>query len=123
MATHILFSHIFRVYFSDNALRNILIYFTVPYFCAEGDIGTAINACMIGVSETPDMNVIYQKTADWEQEGKIDSVINLKDSPVFVYHGSNDNRVNLGKWTRGTYWEISLSVGTWGRWCITIKGL
>ena len=90
---------------------------------------------MIGVSETPDMNVIYQKTADWEQEGKIDSVINLKDSPVFVYHGSNDNRVNPGKWTGGNILgnkSISRDMGQMvhnykrtvkGLDCMSIKGL
>ncbi len=64
-----------------------------PYYCGQNDITTALSQC-VNKMETPvDLDTLNAKAKDWAKNGKIAPLDNLKDSKVWLLHGTADNRV------------------------------
>ncbi|MHC6645534.1 extracellular catalytic domain type 2 short-chain-length polyhydroxyalkanoate depolymerase [Alteromonas sp. HB246098] len=64
-----------------------------PYFCAKGDITTALAQCVNKVEGEIDLEALNKKAAQYEAEGKIASLSNMKDAKVWLFHGTQDTRV------------------------------
>lgn len=64
-----------------------------PYFCAQGDITTALAQCVNKVEGEIDLEALNKKAAQYEAEGKIASLSNMKDTKVWLFHGTQDTRV------------------------------
>ena len=64
-----------------------------PYYCGQNDITTALSQC-VNKMETPvKLDKLNAKAKSWAQSGKIASLDNLKDSKVWLLHGTADTRV------------------------------
>jgi len=64
-----------------------------PYFCAQGDITTALAQCVNKVEGEIDLEALNQKAEQYEADGKIASLSNMKDAKVWLLHGTRDTRV------------------------------
>jgi poly(3-hydroxybutyrate) depolymerase len=65
------------------------------YACSEGNVGTALGACMSNPWSI-DQNFIqqrYNKAVNYANEGKIDSLDNLQTSKIYVFSGTLDQTV------------------------------
>ena len=63
-----------------------------PMYCAMGDMNKALLNCM-SQPLLIDVNSLIKKTDKLEKDGLIDATSNLRDSPVFIFHGSKDSTV------------------------------
>ncbi|MCS5578689.1 MAG: prolyl oligopeptidase family serine peptidase, partial [Alteromonas macleodii] len=64
-----------------------------PYFCAQGDITTALAQCVNKVEGEINLEALNEKAKQYETEGKIASLSNMKDTKVWLFHGTQDTRV------------------------------
>lgn len=64
-----------------------------PYFCAQGDITTALAQCVNKVEGEIDIKALNEKAEHYELEGKIAPLNNMKDTKVWLFHGTQDTRV------------------------------
>ena len=64
-----------------------------PYFCAQGDITTALAQCVNKVEGEINLEALNEKAKQYETEGKIASLSNMKDAKVWLFHGTQDTRV------------------------------
>lgn len=64
-----------------------------PYYCAQGDISTALAQCVNKTTDGLTLAPLNQIAADYANQGKIDPLINLKDDKVWLFHGTLDDRV------------------------------
>lgn len=64
-----------------------------PYYCAKNDISVALTQCVNKVSGEFDFDGINTLLNDFQQQGKIDDLDNLKQSKVWILHGKLDSRV------------------------------
>ena len=64
-----------------------------PYFCAQGDITTALAQCVNKVEGEIDIKALNEKAKQYESEGKIAPLNNMKDAKVWLFHGTQDTRV------------------------------
>ena len=64
-----------------------------PYFCAKGDITTALAQCVNKVEGNIDLSALSQTALQYESAGKIDSLSHLKNAKVWLFHGTQDTRV------------------------------
>ena len=64
-----------------------------PYFCAKGDITTALAQCVNKVEGDTSATELAQTAKKYEEQGKIASLDNLKNAKVWLFHGTQDNRV------------------------------
>lgn len=64
-----------------------------PYFCAQGDITTALAQCVNKVEGEIDIKALNEKAKQYELEGKIAPLNNMKDAKVWLFHGTQDTRV------------------------------
>ena len=64
-----------------------------PYFCAHGDITTALAQCVNKVEGEINLEALNEKAEQYEAEGKIASLSNMKGTKVWLFHGTQDNRV------------------------------
>ena len=64
-----------------------------PYYCAQGDITTALAQCVNKVEGEISLNALNKKAKQYEAEGKIASLNNMKDAKVWLFHGTQDTRV------------------------------
>lgn len=64
-----------------------------PYFCAQGDITTALAQCVNKVEGEIDIKALNEKAKHYESEGKIAPLNNMKDTKVWLFHGTQDTRV------------------------------
>ncbi|MPY98682.1 MAG: prolyl oligopeptidase family serine peptidase [Actinophytocola sp.] len=64
-----------------------------PYYCAEGDLNTALYACMDTFMARKSPGEFVQLTKDRAARGTVDPVENLAGDPVWLYHGTNDDTV------------------------------
>ncbi|NDV90995.1 polyhydroxybutyrate depolymerase [Alteromonas sp. 345S023] len=64
-----------------------------PYYCAQGDITTALAQCVNKVDGEIDVNGLSAQAATYASEGKLADMSNLKDAKVWLFHGTRDNRV------------------------------
>jgi poly(3-hydroxybutyrate) depolymerase len=63
-----------------------------PYWCALNNVVVALQSCTASTVPTP-MPRIYDTTARYEQEGRIDPTANLAQSPTYFFHGTLDATV------------------------------
>ncbi|MEM7419545.1 MAG: PHB depolymerase family esterase [Pseudomonadota bacterium] len=64
-----------------------------PYFCAKGDITTALAQCVNKVEGNIDLSALSETALQYEAAGKIDSLSHLKNAKVWLFHGTQDTRV------------------------------
>ncbi|WP_182704617.1 extracellular catalytic domain type 2 short-chain-length polyhydroxyalkanoate depolymerase [Thermomonospora cellulosilytica] len=64
-----------------------------PYRCAQGDLATALNACMQTYMPRKTPAQLVSETRSLASSGAVDPVANLSGDPVYLYHGSNDQTV------------------------------
>lgn len=64
-----------------------------PYRCAQGDLVTALNACMQTYLPRKTPAQLVSETRTLAGNGAVDPVENLSGDPVYLYHGSNDQTV------------------------------
>jgi poly(3-hydroxybutyrate) depolymerase len=64
-----------------------------PYFCAKGDITTALAQCVNKVEGNIDLSALSETALQYESAGKIDSLSHLKNAKVWLFHGTQDTRV------------------------------
>lgn len=64
-----------------------------PYYCAKNDISVALSQCVNKVSSEFDFEAINTLLDDYQQQGKVDELTNLKHSKVWILHGVLDKRV------------------------------
>lgn len=65
-----------------------------PYYCAEGDLSTALNACMDTFMSRKSPSQLVGLTEDRASRGTVDPVENLADDPVWLYRGTNDTTID-----------------------------
>lgn len=82
----------FHMAYSD-WVKGVGIIAAGPYYCGQNDITTALGQC-VNKMETPvDLKALNAKAEAWAEAGKIASLDNLKDSKVWLLHGTADTRV------------------------------
>ncbi|MET1219177.1 MAG: PHB depolymerase family esterase [Glaciecola sp.] len=65
-----------------------------PYYCALGDIGVALSACVNRTDIDIDLGAIAQTMETYRSANKIADMANLRDDKVFLIHGTLDEKVN-----------------------------
>jgi len=66
-----------------------------PYYCAQGQEGTALSACM-SYPDLIDVGTLVSDAQNYAQDGAIDALSNLADHNVYVFSGQNDKTVYPG---------------------------
>lgn len=64
-----------------------------PYYCAQGDITTALAQCVNKTQGSTSPEELAKKAKQYEQQGKIAALTNLKDAKVWLFHGTQDTRI------------------------------
>lgn len=65
-----------------------------PYGCAQNSIAVALEHCFNKDSSTPDLAKSAAELTKQVAEGRIAALANLKNSPVFLFHGTADKTVH-----------------------------
>ncbi|CAD5110723.1 DgyrCDS95 [Dimorphilus gyrociliatus] len=65
-----------------------------PYYCAEGNLFTALNTCM-GFPNGIYVEDCITETENFAREGRIDPTSNLRNDKVFILHGKEDPTVGI----------------------------
>ena len=63
-----------------------------PYYCAKGDLTTALTNCMY-VGTNIDLTGIKNQIKSYEKSGKIDASSNLSGQKAFIFSGVSDYTV------------------------------
>lgn len=74
-------------------VKGIGVFAGGPYYCAKGDITTALAQCVNKIEGSVDLEAINKQIALYESEGKIAAISNMKDAKVWLFHGNQDTRV------------------------------
>uniref|UniRef100_UPI0037355D5A extracellular catalytic domain type 2 short-chain-length polyhydroxyalkanoate depolymerase n=1 Tax=Thalassotalea litorea TaxID=2020715 RepID=UPI0037355D5A len=85
-------AHQLHIAYSDK-IKGAALLAGGPYGCAKGDLNTALSACMT-VKKPMDVAPLIELAKQAEEQGSIASLNNIKNHPVWIFHGSADNRVN-----------------------------
>lgn len=64
-----------------------------PYFCAEGQLLTALNRCMQTASGLPDVAALLARAQSLADAGRIDPLADLAGDRVYLFSGTEDNTV------------------------------
>ncbi|MAI65485.1 MAG: polyhydroxybutyrate depolymerase [Alteromonas sp.] len=64
-----------------------------PYFCAKGDITTALAQCVNKTDTLPNVEELTKQATDYAKKGKIAALSNMKDAKVWLFHGTLDTRI------------------------------
>lgn len=67
-----------------------------PYYCAQGNMMTALGACMNGPATSVSVTNIQNKLKSYISFGHADDTSNIKDDPVYIFTGKNDRTVIPG---------------------------
>lgn len=65
-----------------------------PYYCAEGNLNTALYACMDTFMARKSPGGLVQLTQDRAAQGTVDAADNLAGDPVWLYRGTNDDTID-----------------------------
>lgn len=65
-----------------------------PYYCAQNDIGIALGQCVNKVDTPIDIKALSAQAQQWADSGAIAPLEGLKNSQVWMLHGTADTRVN-----------------------------
>jgi poly(3-hydroxybutyrate) depolymerase len=83
----------FHLSFSEKVIGSGLIA-GGPYYCAQGNIGTALQNCVANPDSKIDLGVLATTINDYQHSGKLaDSKYNQNDK-VWMLHGTLDTRIN-----------------------------
>jgi poly(3-hydroxybutyrate) depolymerase/fibronectin type 3 domain-containing protein len=65
-----------------------------PFYCAQGNLGTALGPCMAASTfSKPATSTLISTTNSWASQGHIDPTSNLSASKVYLFSGSADTTV------------------------------
>ena len=64
-----------------------------PYFCAEGQLLTALNRCMQTLIGQPDADTLLSRARALADAGRIDPLVGLGDDRVYLFSGTQDRTV------------------------------
>ncbi|MCU7555314.1 polyhydroxybutyrate depolymerase [Alteromonas sp. ASW11-19] len=64
-----------------------------PYYCGQNDITTALSQCVNKMDSPVDLPALSAQMQDWAKAGKVAALDNLKDSKVWLLHGTADARI------------------------------
>ena len=64
-----------------------------PYFCAEGQLPTALNRCMKTFMGEPDADALLSRARALADAGRIDPLGGLADDRVYLFSGTQDSTV------------------------------
>lgn len=64
-----------------------------PFYCAQGQMILALNSCMNTYLGVPEAENSLAEASELEKRGEIDSLLNLKDSQVYILTGKSDGTV------------------------------
>jgi poly(3-hydroxybutyrate) depolymerase/fibronectin type 3 domain-containing protein len=65
-----------------------------PFYCAQGNLGTALGPCMdANTWSKPATSTLISTTNSWASQGAIDATANLTASKVYLFSGSADTTV------------------------------
>ncbi|MCK6452543.1 MAG: hypothetical protein L6R19_17110 [Alphaproteobacteria bacterium] len=64
-----------------------------PYFCAEGQLATALNRCMKTLMGAPDSAALLARARSLAGEGKIDPPTGLAGARVYLFSGARDDTI------------------------------
>ena len=64
-----------------------------PYFCAEGQLGIALNRCMQTIPFGPDAGALVARARAHAESGLIDPLAGLAADRVYLFSGTRDNTV------------------------------
>lgn len=65
-----------------------------PYFCAQGDIGTALQNCVAAANAPIDLNGLTNTIENYQQQGLLSAPSFNKHDKVWLLHGTLDTRIN-----------------------------
>ena len=88
MATQFHYAHSDRV-------SGIAVLAAGPYYCAQGDIGTALSACVSRTDQDIEEENIETTIQEYARTSKIASLKHLQDDKVWLLHGKLDTTVTL----------------------------
>ncbi|MCM6778097.1 hypothetical protein NDR87_31910 [Nocardia sp. CDC159] len=77
----------------SGTVKGAAIFTAGPYNCAQGSVSTAQFACMQTYQPRRTPARLVQETRDRAARGTVDPVAGLRDSKVYLYHGTSDNTV------------------------------
>ncbi|CAF3968254.1 unnamed protein product [Adineta steineri] len=85
-----------------------------PYYCAQGNMMSAIGACMNGPATSVSSANIQTKLKAYATSGNVDSTAHIKDDPVYIFSGTNDRVVIPGvvKINEQIYTPLSANIKT-----------
>ena len=86
MATQFHYAHSDRV-------SGVAVLAAGPYYCAQGDIGTALSACVSRTDQDIAEETIETTILEYARTGKIAPLKHLQDDKVWLLHGKLDTTV------------------------------
>jgi poly(3-hydroxybutyrate) depolymerase len=74
-------------------VRGVGVIAAGPYYCAQGDITTALAQCVNKIDGEIDVDALSAYAANYAAEDKLADMNNLKHAKVWLFHGTRDTRV------------------------------
>lgn len=65
-----------------------------PYYCAQGDITTALSQCVNKIEGEINLEKLYQQAEAYAKQGKIAPLSHMREAKVWLFHGTQDVRVS-----------------------------
>ncbi|WP_412727678.1 extracellular catalytic domain type 2 short-chain-length polyhydroxyalkanoate depolymerase [Alteromonas sp. D210916BOD_24] len=65
-----------------------------PYYCAQGDITTALSQCVNKIEGEIDLEKLQQQAEAYAAQGKIAPLRHMKDAKIWLFRGTHDMRVS-----------------------------
>ncbi len=95
----------FHIAFS-NQVSGAGIFSAGPYLCAMGNLGSAVSKCSSSANSLTDSYIeeLVQEARKLEAQSKIDSISNLHNDKVFIYHGDKDPTVKVEAANKTQLW-------------------
>lgn len=87
MATQFHFAH-------ANWVSGAAVLAAGPYFCGQNSITTALDRCVDKNNSEIPLSEISKQVKQWQEEGKIDPSSAMKGDKVWLFHGTQDQRIN-----------------------------
>jgi hypothetical protein len=72
-------------------------FFEAPYYCAQGNMMTALTTCMNGLMGAINVNGMVNKVNAYKNSNLIDDPANLRNHRVYIYSGTMDFTVKSSK--------------------------
>ncbi|QDP02755.1 PHB depolymerase family esterase [Thalassotalea sp. PS06] len=85
-------AHQLHIAYSDK-IKGAALLAGGPYGCAKGDLNTALGECM-AIENAMDVAPLVELAKQAQEKGDIAPLENLAEQPVWIFHGTTDNRVN-----------------------------